>query len=194
VTVTNPKGWTTTTYDQERGLATRVSDVNQQVTTEVTESDAAYWDSTASAYTARTGLPLSTGYGNDAGLISQRQPRPRIHSRRLRARQPAGRAMPQMTSRRRSSQALTWSALGGGSRRRPLRCRRAATSPRNGPRQRRRSRTATHFRITVAPPLAPITANSLVRVKKTDDPLPNGSGSQKTREIALTCRNYLTPW
>jgi hypothetical protein len=68
VTVTNPKGWTTTTYDQERGLATRVSDVNQQVTTEVTESDAAYWDSTASAYTARTGLPLSTGYGNDAGL------------------------------------------------------------------------------------------------------------------------------
>jgi YD repeat-containing protein len=35
VTVTNPKGWhTTTTYDQERGLATQVSDVNQQVITE----------------------------------------------------------------------------------------------------------------------------------------------------------------
>lgn len=77
-----------------------------------------------------------TGQG-PAGT-SQRQPQPRTRSRRLRASQPAGRAMPQMTSSRRSSPALTRSALRGESRRRPARCRDrcrgAATSPRSGPR------------------------------------------------------------
>jgi hypothetical protein len=49
----------------------------------------------------------------------------------------------------------------------------------------RRARTATHLRITMAPPLAPIATNSLVRVRKPADPLPNGSVSWKACEIFL---------
>jgi hypothetical protein len=94
-----------------------------------------------------------------------------------------------MTSRRRSRSALTWSAP----RRRIAATITALPRSLPGVLPRRRGAAEATVPITdgnaspdhLAPPMAPIVANSLVRAKKTGDPLPNGSGSRQTREISL---------